>query len=167
MTAELERERVRKIVESLNKHESLEFISETDVRFISPSELEDTICFKQIQENSMLLSTWRRITTGRERSNLSITTPELNEQAVLLFDLGRNDPRAILHEFGHCSAVKTGMGAELKSEYQRVSRDLDRVIGTGYPRQLAEGIIHLPEDGWIEIRFELKVQLPYSSGVLW
>ena len=136
VTVESEQDHVKQLVDPLRVHE---FFSHTDVRFVSPSQLGETTCFKQIENSPVLMSTYKRLLAGREQSNLSITTPELNEQAVLLFDLRMISRRVVLHEFGHCAAVKTTMGTELRSEYQRVASDLNGAVETGYAQTISRG----------------------------
>jgi hypothetical protein len=80
---------------------------------------------------------------------MSLTDPKLNEQAVLLF-APQIKRTAVLHEFGHCTGAKTKQGTELRAQYKLYEDDLDEAISEVYPRHLAEAIIHLPEDAWIE-----------------
>lgn len=97
------------------------------------------------------MSILKKLESGDERyrCNMAITDPELNEQAILLFAT-QIDQRAVLHEFGRCTAVKTSEGIELRSQYKLVEGYLDKTITEVYPRDLAESIIHLPEDAGIE-----------------
>ena len=125
-------------------------MAQADVRIVVPAEFENTECFKQIKGIPRLQENYKRLRDGREQAILSITDPALNEQAVLLFQPDPPDKRALLHEFGHCTAVKTDLGTELRSEYDHVAADLDRAIGIQYSRTLAEIIVLLPEDAWVE-----------------
>ena len=138
---------VSSIMDSLRDHR---FLAQANVRIVTSAEFENTECFKQIKGIPRLQENYKRLTDGREQAILSVTDPALNEQAVLLFRLGLPDKRALLHEFGHCTAVKTDLGIQLRSEYDRVSTDLDRALGIQYSRTLAEIIILLPEDAWVE-----------------
>jgi hypothetical protein len=138
---------VSSVIDSLRNHV---FLAQTDIRIVTPDEFEDTDCFKQIKGTIRLQENYKRLRSGKEKANLSLVDPTLNEQAVLLFAPGVPEKRTLLHEFGHCTAVKSRLGIDLRSEYGRVADYLDKAIGIQFSRTLAEVIILQPEEAWIE-----------------
>jgi hypothetical protein len=145
VSAESQEDAVKRITASLQTDGLL---PQAEIKFVQPADFEKTDCFKEARKRPNLIATYYRLRNHKEIGNSSITNPELIEQGALLFER-TIEPRGVLHEYLHCLAVRSNSGIELRSEYSRVAPQLDVSIGKE-SRQLAEVIIHLPEDASVE-----------------
>jgi hypothetical protein len=145
VSAESQEDAVKRITASLQTDGLL---PQAEIKFVQPTDFEKTDCFKEARKRPNLIATYYRLRDHKEVGNSSITNPELIEQGALLFER-IIEPRGVLHEYLHCLAVRSNPGIELRSEYSRVAPQLDVSIGKE-SRQLAEVIIHLPEDASVE-----------------